>query len=251
MGWPSPFRAHDDGGHHDNTGSSYNNNRGYTYWWALVDSGGCVSCVGRAGYRHGGVDQDYTVITHIPNNKVYGANMGPTGGRKDLGGPHDGSMNLAIWDVYSFQHDMETLLTLLNLCEGHPHSLPAHRWIPSQSPMTRSVDVSYYVSWSVDTRIASDFKTPLRSCEIPVMIYPYSYILHYQIHFIQFPWEWISPNHENIMIWIRFPHYWPFLESIHKWAVMRRFDWDYVITLQASAPLCRAETPTCYQRQHR
>ena len=32
----------------------------------------------------------------IPDNKVHGAYMGPTWGRQDPGGPHDGPMNLAI-----------------------------------------------------------------------------------------------------------------------------------------------------------
>ena len=34
----------------------------------------------------------------IPDSKVYGANMGSTWGRQDLGGPHVGPMDLAIWD---------------------------------------------------------------------------------------------------------------------------------------------------------
>ena len=33
----------------------------------------------------------------FPDSKVHGANMGPTGGRQDPGGPHVGHMNLAIW----------------------------------------------------------------------------------------------------------------------------------------------------------
>ena len=32
-----------------------------------------------------------------PDSKVRGANMGPNWGRQDLGGPHVGDMNLAIW----------------------------------------------------------------------------------------------------------------------------------------------------------
>ena len=36
--------------------------------------------------------------THIPESKVYGANMGPTWGRQDPGGPCVGPMYLAIWD---------------------------------------------------------------------------------------------------------------------------------------------------------
>ena len=34
---------------------------------------------------------------HFPDSKVHGANMGPIWGRQDPGGPHVGSMNLAIW----------------------------------------------------------------------------------------------------------------------------------------------------------
>ena len=33
-----------------------------------------------------------------PDNKVHGANMGPTWGRQDPDGPRVGHMNLAIWD---------------------------------------------------------------------------------------------------------------------------------------------------------
>ena len=40
------------------------------------------------------------VFTHmIPDSKVHGANMGPSWGRQDPGGPHVGPMNFAIWDV--------------------------------------------------------------------------------------------------------------------------------------------------------
>ena len=35
---------------------------------------------------------------HIPDDKVYGANVGPTWGQQDPGGPHVGPMNFAIWD---------------------------------------------------------------------------------------------------------------------------------------------------------
>ena len=35
---------------------------------------------------------------YIPESKVHGANMGPTWGRQDSGGPHVGHMNLAIRD---------------------------------------------------------------------------------------------------------------------------------------------------------
>ena len=39
---------------------------------------------------------------HIPDCNVHGANMGPIWGRQYPGGPHVGSMNLAIWDYYDF-----------------------------------------------------------------------------------------------------------------------------------------------------
>ena len=34
-----------------------------------------------------------------PDSKVHGANMGPTWGRQDPGGPHVGHLYLAIWRV--------------------------------------------------------------------------------------------------------------------------------------------------------
>ena len=34
----------------------------------------------------------------IPDSKVYEANMGPIWVRQDLGGPHAGPINLAMWD---------------------------------------------------------------------------------------------------------------------------------------------------------
>ena len=36
----------------------------------------------------------------IPDNKVHGANMGPTWGQQDPGGPHVGHMNPAVWDSH-------------------------------------------------------------------------------------------------------------------------------------------------------
>ena len=39
-----------------------------------------------------------------PDSKVHGANMGPIWGRQDLGGPHVGPMNFAIWEAMSLLH---------------------------------------------------------------------------------------------------------------------------------------------------
>ena len=36
-------------------------------------------------------------MQNYPDSKVYGANMGPTWGRQDPGGPHVGPMNIVIW----------------------------------------------------------------------------------------------------------------------------------------------------------
>ena len=36
----------------------------------------------------------------VPDSEVHGANMGPTWGRQDQGGPHVGHMNLVIWGIY-------------------------------------------------------------------------------------------------------------------------------------------------------
>ena len=40
--------------------------------------------------------------SNIPDNKVHGANMGPTWVLSAPDGPHIGPMNLAIWDAYFF-----------------------------------------------------------------------------------------------------------------------------------------------------
>ena len=39
-----------------------------------------------------------------PDSKVHGANMGPTWGRQDPGGPRVGPMNIAIWDISGLGH---------------------------------------------------------------------------------------------------------------------------------------------------
>ena len=41
-----------------------------------------------------------TTYSNNPDSKVHGANMGPTWGRQDPGGPHVGPINFAIWEVY-------------------------------------------------------------------------------------------------------------------------------------------------------
>ena len=40
------------------------------------------------------------LFCNFPESKGHGANMGPTWGRQDPGGPHVGHVNLAIWVAY-------------------------------------------------------------------------------------------------------------------------------------------------------
>ena len=41
----------------------------------------------------------YNTAIYIPDSKVYGANIGPTWGQQDPGGPYVDPMNFAIWDI--------------------------------------------------------------------------------------------------------------------------------------------------------
>ena len=40
-------------------------------------------------------------VNNYPESEIHGANMGPTWGRQDPGGPHAGAMIFAIW-VYTW-----------------------------------------------------------------------------------------------------------------------------------------------------
>ena len=43
-------------------------------------------------------------MTATSDRKFHGANMGPTWGRQDPGGPHVGPMNFAIWGAVLYSH---------------------------------------------------------------------------------------------------------------------------------------------------
>ena len=45
------------------------------------------------------IDTKRTHRCSSPDNKVHGANAGPTWGQQDPGGPHVGLMNFVIWDA--------------------------------------------------------------------------------------------------------------------------------------------------------
>ena len=70
--------------------------------------------------NHGEMCDDFSFVicllfsaNKIPDNKVHGANMGPTWGRQDPGGTHVGPMNLAIRDVTSALHCVSYGITFL------------------------------------------------------------------------------------------------------------------------------------------
>ena len=53
------------------------------------------------------------VLRPFPDSKIHGANVGPTWGHQDPGGPHVGHMNLAIWVIYfniTLMKDMSILI---------------------------------------------------------------------------------------------------------------------------------------------
>ena len=69
-----------------------------------------------------------------PDNKIHGANMGPTWGRQDPGGPHVGPMNLVIWGCSGDATCNSGHVIVLLILE-YPHGtevgfliLKLHRW---------------------------------------------------------------------------------------------------------------------------
>ena len=69
---------------------------------------------------------------NIPDNKVYGANMGPIWGRQDPGGPHVGPMKLAIWDL--------SMLIHVHLMPMKQHWIP---WISNHMPSIVWNEITY------------------------------------------------------------------------------------------------------------
>ena len=47
-------------------------------------------------------------VWFTPNSKVHGANMGPTWGRQDPGGPQVGHVDPAVWDSVKCSNDDAT-----------------------------------------------------------------------------------------------------------------------------------------------
>ena len=59
-----------------------------------------ANCVGLWTTCTGYITKPAPVVKY-PDIKVHGANVGPTRGRHDPGGPHVGHINFAIWAVYA------------------------------------------------------------------------------------------------------------------------------------------------------
>ena len=55
---------------------------------------------------------------NYPDSKIHGANMGPIWGRQELGGPHVGPMNFAIWVYTSFSSSAKITLDYAQLFIG-------------------------------------------------------------------------------------------------------------------------------------
>ena len=67
-----------------------------------------------------GLAQEY-MYWNTPDSKVHGANMGPTWGRQDPGGPHVGHANLAILDITSLCWNQNK--SFLSFYKYHSHKL--------------------------------------------------------------------------------------------------------------------------------
>ena len=93
----------------------------------------------------------YFVAVCYPGGKVYGANMGPTWGRQDPGGPHVGPMNLAIWVAF----DTHILYLLLWHCFSTstrvtgPWGIRVNKCIDSTMKRPQSHNKTVYIPWDV------------------------------------------------------------------------------------------------------
>ena len=70
-----------------------------------------------------------------PDSKVYGANMGPTWGRQDPGGPYVGPMDLAIWVGLSPGLASKGRQSIM--CANNDYVLHRHMASPVNNELTR------------------------------------------------------------------------------------------------------------------
>ena len=102
---------------------------------------------------------------HVPNSKVNGANMGPTWGQQDPGGPQVGHMNLAIWvcwkgkpiKIYEYAHEQLCFTSLqpvhfllmivflsINVTLTWPLRLSTYPMYPNRSNMVLTDPVEFW-----------------------------------------------------------------------------------------------------------
>ena len=55
-----------------------------------------------------------------PDSKIHGANVGPTWGRQDPGGPHVGHRNLAIWGILPYLSELMMVSLLMHIFITRP-----------------------------------------------------------------------------------------------------------------------------------
>ena len=94
-------------------------------------TGGCRWIGSRYSGSWSGCPDFLNCLSH-PDSKVHGANMEPTWGRQDPGGPHVGPMNLAIWahDCCACGHTWDIQSRVIEMSRS---GLLAHSIIPGWS----------------------------------------------------------------------------------------------------------------------
>ena len=119
-----------------------------------------IDCIAATTYLAVDIQSDA-----IPDSKVYGANMGPTWGRQDPGGPHGGLMNLAIWHYGQLWHNIWmmshepwgiSLHWILNCLSKSLFKLSANKslklWIAhplSREYMGGGIPANGYIKWKM------------------------------------------------------------------------------------------------------
>ena len=139
-----------------------------------------------------------------PDSKVHGANMGPICGRQDPGGPHVGTMNVAIWVItsQSFSNVGTTLVMITRgKYDAHNHSMlirwhwpdkhhndttlrpdhpPSHPFLPQRYDSDSDTKVAWPKIMGchpVTSNVPSSFKWPS---------------FYRRVSLGRFKWDWLS-----------------------------------------------------------
>ena len=135
---------------------------------------------------------------HHPDSKVYGANIGPTWGRQDPGGPHVGPMNFAIWGKYCPTFDIvASYLPIGNVYEFVRSS--GRRCCNFTKPV--SVFMTQCISYKF---VVFAFYLVILGCDIGKVVC---------IHILQ---DYFTGTHDDVIKWKHFPCYWTFVRGIHR-----------------------------------